>query len=134
MTILNPKGFKLPRVEREKFITLINLGLDYNRERGIFSIKDCNNIEKLIDTLGAILDTEVVFLQSCTRCGKEFPALTASTSTYAPPKTFLSAASARNASETEDNLKDTLKNSDILVSSFDILPGVMKKKVVVLAS
>ncbi|MGA3111031.1 MAG: hypothetical protein ABSE15_03255 [Candidatus Bathyarchaeia archaeon] len=72
MTILDPKGFKLPRVEREKFITLMNLGLDYNRERGSFSIKDCNNIEKLIDTIGAILGTEVVFLQSCTRCGKEF--------------------------------------------------------------
>jgi len=72
-TVLNPKGFKLPRVERDKFVTLMNLGLDYNRERGLFSIKDCNNIEKLIDTLAGILGTEVVFLQACTRCGKEFP-------------------------------------------------------------
>lgn len=70
---LNPRGFKLPRVEREKFITLMNLGLDYNRERGLFSIKDCNDIEKLMDTLGGILGSEVVFLQSCTRCGREFP-------------------------------------------------------------
>ncbi|MGO8806266.1 MAG: hypothetical protein ACLQO7_06630 [Candidatus Bathyarchaeia archaeon] len=72
-TVLNPKGFKLPRVDRDKFVTLMNLGLDYNRERGLFSIKDCNNIEKLIDTLAGILGTEVVFLQSCIRCGKEFP-------------------------------------------------------------
>ena len=71
--VLNPKGFKLPRVEKEKFILLIHLGLDYNREQGFFSIKNCNNIEKLIDTITGILNTEVVFLQSCTRCGKDFP-------------------------------------------------------------
>ena len=73
VSVLNPKGFKLPRVEREKFILLMNQGLDYNRERGLFSIKNCNNIEKLVDTLAGILGTEVVFLQSCERCRKEFP-------------------------------------------------------------
>jgi len=31
---LNPKSFKLPRVEREKFFELMHLGLDYNRELG----------------------------------------------------------------------------------------------------
>lgn len=118
MTILNPKGFTLPRVEREKFVLLMNLGLDYNRERMLFSIKDCNNIEKLIDTIGAILGTEVVFLQSCTRCGKEFPVLTANTSTYVPPKTFRSAASARNVSETENNSKNALKNSNAASTVF----------------
>jgi len=70
--ILNPKGFKLPRVEKEKFILLMHLGLDYNREQGVFSVKSCNNIEKLMDTMSSILGTEVVFLQTCTRCGKAF--------------------------------------------------------------
>ena len=28
---LNPKAFKLPRVEKEKFILLIRLGLEYNQ-------------------------------------------------------------------------------------------------------
>ena len=70
---LNPKGFKLPRVEKEKFVLLIRLGLEYNRELGLYSIKNYNNIEKLIDTITGILNTEVVFLQSCTRCGKDFP-------------------------------------------------------------
>ncbi len=70
---MNPKAIKLPRIEKEKFILLMHLGLDYDRERGIFSIKDLNNIEKLMDTLASILGTEVVFLQSCTRCGKAFP-------------------------------------------------------------
>ena len=64
--VLNPKEFKLPRVEKEKFVLLIRLGLDYNRELGLFSIKNYNNIEKLIDT-------EVVFSQTCIRCGKDFP-------------------------------------------------------------
>ena len=73
VAVLTPKGFKLPRVEKEKFILLLHLGLDYNREQGVFSIKSCNNIEKLMDTIASILGTEVVFLQNCTRCGKAFP-------------------------------------------------------------
>ncbi len=73
MAVLNKKAFKLPRVEKEKFILLIRSGLEYNREQGVFSIKSCNNIEKLMDTIAGILNTEVVFLQSCTRCGKDFP-------------------------------------------------------------
>jgi hypothetical protein len=71
-TVLNKKAFKLPRVEKEKFILLLNLGCEYNREQGVFSIKNYNNIEKLMDTISGILNTEVVFLQSCTRCGKDF--------------------------------------------------------------
>ena len=73
VAVLNKKAFKLPRVEKEKFILLIRLGLEYNREQGVFSIKSCNNIEKLMDTIAGILNSEVVFLQSCTRCGKDFP-------------------------------------------------------------
>ena len=71
--ILNPRGFKLPRVEKEKFILLIRLGLDYNRELSLFSIKSYNNIERLIDTISSILKTEIIFSQTCTRCGKDFP-------------------------------------------------------------
>ena len=72
MTVLNKKAFKLPRVEKEKFILLLRLGLEYNREQGVFSISSYNNIEKLMDTIASILNTEVVFLQNCTRCGKDF--------------------------------------------------------------
>ncbi len=72
MTVLNKKAFKLPRVEKEKFILLINLGCEYNREQAVFSIKSYNNIEKLMDTIAGILGNEVVFLQSCTRCGRDF--------------------------------------------------------------
>jgi hypothetical protein len=71
--VLNPKGFKLPRVEKEKFLLLIKLGLEYNSSLGLFSIKNYNNIEKLIDTISATLNSEVVFSQTCTRCGKAFP-------------------------------------------------------------
>ena len=61
MAVLNKKAFKLPRVEKEKFILLMNLGCEYNREQGVFSIKSYNNIEKLMDTIGGILNTEVSF-------------------------------------------------------------------------
>jgi hypothetical protein len=71
--VLNPKGFKLPRVEKEKFILLIRLGLEYNKELGLFSIKNCNNVEKLMDALSEILKTEIAFSQTCSRCGKNFP-------------------------------------------------------------
>jgi len=70
---LNPKGFKLPRLEKEKFIQLIRLGLDYSRETGLFSIKNYNNIEKLVNAISGILGAEVVFSQTCSRCGRNFP-------------------------------------------------------------
>ena len=73
VVVLNPKSFKLPRVEKEKFILLIRLGVDYNRELSVFSIKNYNNIEKVIDTVSNILGSEVIFSQTCTRCGKDFP-------------------------------------------------------------
>jgi hypothetical protein len=72
MVVLNKKAFKLPRVEKDKFVLLMHLGCDYNRVQGVFSIKSYNNIEKLLDTISGVLGTEVVFLQSCTRCGKDF--------------------------------------------------------------
>jgi hypothetical protein len=73
---LNKKSFKLPRVEKEKFILLLRLGLEYNRETGTYSIGSYNNIEKLSDTLASILNTEkVTFLQNCSLCGKDFPCI-----------------------------------------------------------
>ena len=71
--ILNSKGFKLPRLEREKFINLMHLGLDYNRNTMMFSINSYNNIEKVIGELSIILGDDIVFHQSCVRCGKAFP-------------------------------------------------------------
>lgn len=71
--VLNGKGFKLPRLEKEKFVSLIRLGLEYDRNVGLFSIKSYNNIEKIIDAASDILGDEVVFLQNCIRCGKAFP-------------------------------------------------------------
>jgi hypothetical protein len=72
MVVLNKKAFKLPRVEKDKFILLMHLGCEYNKEQGVFSIKSYNNIEKLMDSISGILDTEVIFLQNCSRCGKDF--------------------------------------------------------------
>jgi hypothetical protein len=63
MVVLNKNCFRLPRVEKDKFVLLLRLGLDYNREKGYFSIKNYNNIDKLRDTLCDILKSEIVFLQ-----------------------------------------------------------------------
>lgn len=72
MVVLKKKAFRLPRLEREVFVNLMRLGLDYNREQGTFSIKNFNNIDKILETLSSILDSEVAFTQTCTRCGKDF--------------------------------------------------------------
>jgi hypothetical protein len=73
MRYLNKKGFKLPFVEKEKFIQLIRLGLDFKKGEGVYCIKSYNNIEKLIDTIAEILSEDVAFMQNCTLCGKDFP-------------------------------------------------------------
>jgi len=74
VVVLNKKAFKLPRVERDKFILLLRLGLEYSREQGVFSISNYNNVEKLVDTIAGILNVDkVAFLQSCVVCGSDFP-------------------------------------------------------------
>jgi hypothetical protein len=74
MVSLNKKAFKLPRVEKEKFVLLMRLGLEYNREQGTFCVNSYNNIEKIIDTISNILnDEKVMFLQNCILCNKDFP-------------------------------------------------------------
>jgi hypothetical protein len=71
--VLNKKAFKLPRLEKEKFVQLMRLGLEYNRDTMTFSIKSYNDIERVVEAVSAILGDEVVFTQTCTRCGKDFP-------------------------------------------------------------
>jgi hypothetical protein len=74
MVVLNKKAFRLPRVEKETFILLLRLGLDYDRAQGTFCVKNYNNIEKLTDTLSSILNVdEILFAQTCMACGKDFP-------------------------------------------------------------
>jgi hypothetical protein len=71
---LNKKAFKLPRVEKDKFIQLLKLGLEYDREQGCFSISSFNNIERLVAVISSTLGVErVLFLQSCLICGNDFP-------------------------------------------------------------
>jgi hypothetical protein len=74
MVVLNKKAFRLPRVEKEKFVLLLRQGLEFDRVQGTFRVANCNNIEKLIDTLSETLkDNSINFTQECTICGKDFP-------------------------------------------------------------
>jgi rubredoxin len=50
----------------------MHLGLDYDRNTMLFSIKSYDNIEKVIDEVSDIFKDEVVFLQNCIRCKKPF--------------------------------------------------------------
>ena len=73
MVALNKKGFKLPFMEREKFVLLMRLGLNYDKASGTFCVTNYNNIEKLTDTIASILNiSEVAFSQTCVVCGGDF--------------------------------------------------------------
>ena len=72
MVVLNKRSFILPRVEKEKFIRLLRLGLEYNRESYTYAINNYDRIEELIDTISNILNDEVTFLQNCNICKKAF--------------------------------------------------------------
>jgi hypothetical protein len=72
MVVLNKKGFRLPRLEKDKFVLLMRLGLAYDRASNLYSVSNTNNIEKLLDTLREILGDEVSFTQTCLICGKDF--------------------------------------------------------------
>jgi len=73
MVVLNKKSFILPHVEQEKFRRLMRLGLEYNRNKGTYSISHFGNIKELIDTISSILNDEALFLQNCLICNKDFP-------------------------------------------------------------
>jgi len=72
MVLLNKSGFKLPRVEKEKFTLLMRLGLEYNSQKMLFRINHYNNIEQLQNVLQDILKTEIAFTQTCTICNIDF--------------------------------------------------------------
>jgi len=73
MVVLNKKAFKLPFMDREKFLLLMRLGLNYDKPSGTYCLKNFNNIEKLADALAEILKVdEVTFTQTCAVCGKDF--------------------------------------------------------------
>ena len=72
VVVLDKKSFILPHVERGKFIRLLRLGLEYNRDKGSYSINSFDKIEELIDTISSIINDEVMFLQNCLMCSKVF--------------------------------------------------------------
>lgn len=73
MVVLNKKSFTLPRVEREHFIRLMRLGMEYDRDKGTFSIASFDNIEAIVDSISNILNDEILFLQNCLICDNDFP-------------------------------------------------------------
>jgi hypothetical protein len=84
--LLNKKGFKLLRVEKEKFMLLIRLGLEYNNQNMLYNIKNYNNINQLRETLQNILKSEIVFTQTCTICNTDFGCSTCKYAKTCPTK------------------------------------------------
>jgi hypothetical protein len=97
--VLNSKGFKLPRLEREKFLNLMHLGLDYDRSSMLFSIKSYDNIEKVIGEISSILKDEVVSCRTALAVASHLHAKAAATSMYARLKIYRLPVYAPSASE-----------------------------------
>ncbi len=72
MVVLNKNSFKLPRVDPPTWGLLLKLGLEYDRASYTYRVANCNNIEKLLDTLSEILHENVTFTVGCLICSKEF--------------------------------------------------------------
>ena len=105
--ILNSKGFKLPRMDRDKFVNLMHLGLAYDRNSQLFSFENYDNIEKAIDAVSDILRDEVVFQQTCVRCGKSFSCKGCNYYDACTSKNMPLAAYAHSAYGTGKTLKNT---------------------------
>ena len=73
MVVLNKNGFVLPRVERDMFIRLMRLGLEYDRTKGVFKITSYDKLQEATDAISSILNDEVQFMQTCSICSKNFP-------------------------------------------------------------
>ena len=68
------RRFKLPRVEKEKFMSLlIRLGLIIIESKAFSPLKATTTSKNSWTQSAAYLGSEVIFLQTCTRCGKDFP-------------------------------------------------------------
>jgi len=72
MRFLNRMSFKLPFIERDKFVKLIRFGVGYDRTRRSYYIKNYNDAEKIIDVISDILDEKISFLQKCILCRENF--------------------------------------------------------------
>ncbi|UCC33727.1 MAG: hypothetical protein JSW53_01620 [Candidatus Bathyarchaeota archaeon] len=73
MKVLNKKAFRLPFIERSRFVTLMRLGLGFDKARGVYHVENYNEVEKVIDIISDIFEgEEISFLQTCISCGKDF--------------------------------------------------------------
>ena len=70
MNTSHKQRFKLPFIGRERFRELTKMRVSY--QQGFFFISNLNNVEKIVDSLSEILKEEVMFIQTCHICDREF--------------------------------------------------------------
>jgi replication factor C large subunit len=59
--LLDPNGFKLPYMGRDKFIQLMRIGLTYDRNRGMFVVRSLSNLGSIEERLGDVVGKPVRF-------------------------------------------------------------------------
>lgn len=59
--ILDPAGFKLPFMGKDKFIQLMRIGLSYDRNTAMFVVRRMDNLESIEESLSQIISKPVKF-------------------------------------------------------------------------
>jgi len=59
--LLEPNGFKLPYMGKDKFIQLMRIGLAYDRNRGMFAVRRLSNLDSIEERLGDVIGKPVKF-------------------------------------------------------------------------
>jgi replication factor C large subunit len=62
--ILDPSGFKLPYMGKDKFVQLMRAGLSYDRKNGRFVVRRLENLDSVEESVSQIISKPVKFMQT----------------------------------------------------------------------
>ena len=62
--LLDPRGFKLPYMGKDKFIQLMRAGISYDRAGGGFAVRKLDNLDAVEERLSAILGNPIKFARA----------------------------------------------------------------------
>mgnify|MGYP001773022053 CR=1 FL=1 len=65
------KGFTLPRLGKEAFAKLMRSGVEYDKTRGLFTIKDASKIDSIVAIIRESTHDTISIELECIICGKD---------------------------------------------------------------
>ncbi len=64
--MLDPNGFKLPFMGKEKFVQLMRVGIKYDSSKRVFSVRHMDNLDSVEESLSPIIGKPVKFVRPAT--------------------------------------------------------------------